>query len=594
MLYLIIGVLALVSVVPMYFYASQVIGASRLAMKVNEQFLQNTMTSTLAEDISQRHVNLRTMLDNLSSAIEVTSGGDLSGKKVEAPELRALLEPFVTSSPDVAYATLLNTDAYFIQAGRIAPPDQDPFMKRELLRAFDAARAGRPYSGQALRVGGGKNAKTLMLESKPIMAGGHFVGMIAAVVDLQFLMDRLQAMGEAGLLAYAVDREGRLVACASSQYITGQDMTQLEIVKNFIDQGGRAPVRATSEFRISENGQRTAMLGTYRRVPSLDWTVFAQKTQREAYASVYDMQFNAWKWALIAALVAVVIGVFAARSITSPLLVLTASSRAIARGDFAQRVKLKSRTEIGELAQTFNRMSEDLEQLVLDLKRAAEENRALFLNSIQMLAGAVDEKDPYTRGHSDRVTRYSVLLAKELGLSKDEIEVVRIAAQLHDVGKIGIEDRVLKKPGALTPEEFELMKAHTVKGANILRPVQQLTAMIPGIELHHESLDGRGYPYGLKGDQIPISARIIMVADTFDAMTTNRPNQAAMDPEYVVRIINSLARTKFDPKVVSALTSAFESGHLYPTQKPGSAPAAETPVTARPFAATPMAATGTA
>ncbi len=106
------------------------------------------------------------------------------------------------------------------------------------------------------------------------------------------------------------------------------------------------------------------------------------------------------------------------------------------------------------------------------------------------------------------------------------------------------------------------MKTHTTKGANILRPVRQLTEMLPGIELHHESLDGRGYPYGLKGDQIPLMPRIIMVADTFDAMTTNRPYQAAMDAEYVVRIINSLANTKFDPKVVTALTSVFERGTL--------------------------------
>src|SRR5438045_7722331 len=110
-------------------------------------------------------------------------------------------------------------------------------------------------------------------------------------------------------------------------------------------------------------------------------------------------------------------------------------------------------------------MSSDLERLVFDLKRAAEENRSLFLASIQMLAGAVDEKDPYTRGHSDRVTRYSVLLAKEMALTSEDIEKIRVSAQLHDVGKIGIEDRILKKPGALTPEEYEIMKTDTVKGA---------------------------------------------------------------------------------------------------------------------------------
>jgi putative nucleotidyltransferase with HDIG domain len=243
--------------------------------------------------------------------------------------------------------------------------------------------------------------------------------------------------------------------------------------------------------------------------------------------------------------------------------VLTESSRAIARGDFSQRVQLSSRTEIGELAGTFNTMSEELEQFVADLKRAAEENRALFLNSIQMLAGAVDEKDPYTRGHSDRVTRYSVMLATELGLPDDFVEKLRISAQLHDVGKIGIEDRVLKKPGALTPEEFEIMKTHTTKGANILRPVKQLQEMLPGIELHHESLDGRGYPYGLKGDAIPLMARIIAVADTFDAITTNRPYQTAHDGAYAVRVINSLALKRLDPKVVAALTALFERGQIH-------------------------------
>src|SRR5213076_2614579 len=242
-----------------------------------------------------------------------------------------------------------------------------------------------------------------------------------------------------------------------------------------------------------------------------------------AYRGVYEMQRTARLLALLAVLLSIGISIFAARRITNPLEILTASSRAIARGDFSHRVQLASRTEIGELAATFNTMSEDLEQFVLDLKRAATENRELFMGSIQMLAGAVDEKDPYTRGHSDRVTRYSVLIAKELGLPEEEIEKIRISAQLHDVGKIGIEDRILKKPGALTPDEYEIMKTHTTKGAAILRPVEMLKEMIPGIELHHESLDGRGYPCGLQGDQVPLMARIIMVADTFAAMRTNRP-----------------------------------------------------------------------
>jgi putative nucleotidyltransferase with HDIG domain len=265
-------------------------------------------------------------------------------------------------------------------------------------------------------------------------------------------------------------------------------------------------------------------------------------------------------------LLSIGIGIIAARRITNPLEVLTESSHAIARGDFSQRVQVKSRTEIGELAETFNFMSGEIEHFVLDLKRAAAENRELFMNSIQMLAGAVDEKDPYTRGHSDRVTKYSVLIAKEMGLPEEFQEIVRVSAQLHDVGKIGIEDRILKKPGALTAEEFEIMKTHTTKGANILRPVAQLKEMIPGIELHHESLDGRGYPHGYKADEIPLLPRIIAVADTFDALTTNRPYQQAHDCEDALRIIRSISGKRLDATAVAALEAIYQRGEIHVPQ----------------------------
>jgi putative nucleotidyltransferase with HDIG domain len=289
------------------------------------------------------------------------------------------------------------------------------------------------------------------------------------------------------------------------------------------------------------------------------------------------MEETARRLALFAVIVSMAISILAARRITHPLEVLTASSRAIAKGDFTQRVRVKSRTEIAELASTFNHMSEELEQFVLDLKRAAQENRELFLGSIQMLAGAVDEKDPYTRGHSDRVTRYSVLIARELGLTEQSLEVVRVAAQLHDVGKIGIEDRILKKPGALTNEEFAIMKTHTTKGANILRPVAQLKEMLPGIELHHESLDGRGYPRGLKDNEIPLLARIIAVADTFDALTTNRPYQQAHAAQDALRIIHSLAGKRLDPVVVSAFSALYERGEIRLQRSSAPAPANSIP-----------------
>jgi HD-GYP domain-containing protein (c-di-GMP phosphodiesterase class II) len=555
LLYLISGVLLLVGVVPLYFYGTQVVAMNRERLQANEQYLQTTVTKSLSDDIEHRQVTLQTSLGNLSAAVMVASGGDLTGEHVNAPELRALIERFTSSNDILDYATLLNDDGKGISAGRIAP---DAFVQRELEHAFSAAREGRVYNGQALTVGSGKDQRTTMLVSTPIMSNNHFLGMIGVVVDLQYLINSLKDASRGGLDTFVVDRQGRLVAGTDKLYATGQEMTGNQLVKTFVDEGSR--LAATSEFSTVQGKRSVRMLGTYSPVPSLEWAVVAQKDLANAYQSVSEMQYEAERFELYAIVLSMAFGIFAARRLSTPLQILTESSRAIAKGDFSQRVHVRSRTEIGELAETFNHMTSDLERFVFDLKRAAEENRSLFLSSIQMLAGAVDEKDPYTRGHSDRVTRYSVLIAKELELPEEEVERIRISAQLHDVGKIGIEDRILKKPGALTPDEYEIMKTHTTKGAAILRPVEMLKEMIPGIELHHESLDGRGYPHGLKGEEIPMIPRIIMVADCFDAMTTNRPYQAAMDPEYVVRIITSLINTKFDPKVVAALTAVFERG----------------------------------
>jgi HD-GYP domain-containing protein (c-di-GMP phosphodiesterase class II) len=457
---------------------------------------------------------------------------------------------------------LVNAEDRGTFAGTIEP---DAFLLKELDRGVSAARELREYNGGAIAIGSGKETRTVMVMAKPIVdESNSYLGALELIVDLNFLTQKLKETSDRdpGLETFVVDESGRVIASPITRYATGQDMTSNDLVKNFVEQGVNKRIGLTKEYKLQVGKNKVPMLGTYYAVPGLGWGVMSQTTQADAYFDILDMQHDAVRFALVAIAFSILLGIWAARRLTTPLNVLTQSSRSIAEGDFSQRVHLNSRTEFGELAETFNTMTDELERYVDDLRNAAEENKTLFMRSIQMMAGAVDEKDPYTRGHSDRVTRYSVLIATEMGLKPDEVEKIRISAQLHDVGKIGIEDRILKKPGALTPEEFEIMKTHTTKGAAILRPVEMLRDMLPGIELHHESLDGRGYPHGLKGDQIPLMPRIIMVADTFDAMTTNRPYQAAMDPEYVIRIINSLAATKFDPIVVTAMTRVFESGKL--------------------------------
>jgi putative nucleotidyltransferase with HDIG domain len=306
------------------------------------------------------------------------------------------------------------------------------------------------------------------------------------------------------------------------------------------------------------------MIGTYSTFPEVNWAVVAERSLDDARtdAGVTELNRQALAFVTVVVLVAILFGYFFAVGISGPIRGLAASTRAISRGEFHQRSPVRGASEISELAENFNKMASDIEEYIEKLKEAAEENRELFIGSIRMLAAAIDEKDPYTRGHSGRVAKYSMIIGEYLQLTSEDLDRLRISALLHDVGKIGVDDRVLKKPGKLTDEEFDLMKQHTVKGANIMRPVAQLKEMLPGIELHHERLDGAGYPYGLAADQIPLMARIIAVADTLDAITTNRPYQSAMDLDFAMDRIRSLAVSRFDPKVVAALESAVRAGRL--------------------------------
>ena len=555
LLYVILGVLLAISVLPMYFYSAQIENMNRERLKTNEMLLQNTVTRSLADDISQHQDALHMMLANLSSSIQVMmlanpSGSDLNEQKLLTPELRAMLENFVSSSNDIAYATLLNADAKGISAGRIEP---DAFLQRELERAYQAAREGRVYSGQPLMVGSGKSARTVMLVSSPIMYGGRFLGMIGSVVDMDYLIRRLQQVSLTGLMPYVVDSQGRLVAAATAQYATGQDMSHFEIVRSFVDEGSKAQLAATREFAIRDGKDTTEMLGTYSPVTSLDWAVVVQKPREDAYRGIYEMQRTGRLLAWLAVFVSVGLSIFSARRITSPLQVLAQSSRAIARGDFSQRAHIKTRTEIGELATTFNTMSDELEQFVEDLRRAADENKNLFMGSIQMLAGAVDEKDPYTRGHSDRVTKYSMMIAKDMGLDPGFLEILRVSAQLHDVGKIGIDDQVLKKAGPLTPDEYRKIQAHVEIGVTILKDLKKLSHILPGVRHHHESLDGSGYPDRLSGEQIPLEARIIAVADSFDAMSSDRHYRKRLTPMQIDDIFHKGRGQQWDCSVVDAL-----------------------------------------
>jgi response regulator RpfG family c-di-GMP phosphodiesterase len=209
-------------------------------------------------------------------------------------------------------------------------------------------------------------------------------------------------------------------------------------------------------------------------------------------------------------------------------------------------------------------LNRNLELKVLERTRElAAKNVELslaYLNTIKALAGAIDAKDQYTGGHSARVGTYAGMIARRMGLGEQRVRRVYIAGILHDVGKIGIREDVLLKPGRLTREEYEEMKRHPILSAQIVKPVHWLADVVPSIRHHHEwySGDPRGYPDQLKGDAIDLGARIILVADTIDAMTTSRPYRKGLPIEKVGRELKLYASTQFDPDVVAAALDLFK------------------------------------
>jgi putative nucleotidyltransferase with HDIG domain len=532
-----------------------------------ERVQQTELTRSLAQEVQFFESNLTQQLISQRQILTLTGLIDNVTDPVAEPKVTRLLENFVDSNRNsFIYLTAVGRDGKGTTASQgNFRAEQDPFVAKALQRAFVTCVQSVKFRSDPLALA--PDNRPAFVIAVPLKdSQDNFTGMLAAVVSLDPILHRLQDASIRGRKVFIVDHYGHIVAHPDTKHVVpGEDLSDKS---HMVAQIKALPkeLRNTETVRFSEkeNNRVVEMVGTYSTFPEVNWAVVSERSVDEARADagVTELNQQALAFVSVVVLVAILFGYFFAVGISTPIRSLAASTRAISRGEFHQRTPVRGAAEISELAENFNLMASDIEEYIEKLKEAAEKNRELFIGSIRMLAAAIDEKDPYTRGHSGRVAKYSTIIAQEMKLSPEDLDKLKIAALLHDVGKIGVDDRVLKKPGSLTPEEFEIMKTHTTKGANIMRPVSQLKDMLPGIELHHEHMDGRGYPYGLTGPQIPQMARIIGVADTLDAMTTNRPYQTAMDLDYALGRIKALSGSKFDEAIVIALESAIKAGKL--------------------------------
>lgn len=573
-------ILISISVLPLWFFGARMVSINKGRLETQEKILQTTLSKSLAQEIQLYMINVRQQVKELFDAVIPIAVEVRNSSYENNPRLENAMEASLAEQTSVIYVTVLNSEA----RGRGAQATQasgfnagsDMFVHKTLDAAFLAARQGQQYESNPLTAVGPHGSELVMVIAEPIQRQNTFLGMVAAVVTLRPLGDELAESRRLGLEAYIVDNSGRTVASNNpDQNVAGIDMVSNPIVQKFLAWQGRARLTETSEYNLVINGRTVPMLGTYS--PTMDgrWGVILQKKKSVAFITATEMRNATIRLGLLVIVISLIVAVFASKSITRPIDQLARTARAIAARDFSVRANIHNRTEIGELAQGFNIMAEDIQQYISDLKSASDENRQLFIDSIEMIAAAVDAKDPYTKGHSSRVSQYSVILAVEMGLDTREVEKIRASATLHDVGKIGVDDYVLRKPGVLTDDEFELMKRHTIIGFEIVRQVQQLAETLPGIRWHHESLDGTGYPDGIRGDEIPLMVRVISVADTFDATTTDRPYQTGRTFPEALEILKKHAGTRYDPIVVDAMHSAYTKGYLSRFEKTHRPPVAE-------------------
>jgi len=545
-----------VSLTPLLVTDRVLISQNRESLETMEKKYTARSAAGIADSISAFYRSSEEQLATLADTMKFSQA--LSGKNpFSTTAASGILPDFVKGRSTFLALRVIDQEG---QGGAIGPPNLPPAIEQEFRRGYLEGRDGRRYSSNPVQARG--FASSVVVIAEPVSGeSGETIGVVEGLVSWQPIERQIEEEARQEITVALLDHEGNILLASKNRPASRP-------AGNLVADYRQSPARLTRAYR--SGGE--ALLGSIVPVEAPDWAVLVERDQRLAFASVDEMTRQTIFWSLLALALAIGVGVVVAIRLASPIRALAEQAHEIAEGRYGHRAEVRGAAEIADLSSSFNRMSESIERAMADLKKAARENHELFINSVRALAAAIDAKDPYTRGHSERVARYAVSIARAMELPPEEVRKVRLSALLHDVGKIGIDDRILRKPTALTDEEFEVMKTHPAKGAAIMSAIPQLADVVPGMKHHHEKWEGGGYPDGLKGEEIPLLARIVSVADTFDAMTTTRPYQKAMQITYVINRIQSLAGTRFDRRITDVLVKAYQNGDLLPaTADTGSA-----------------------
>ena len=574
-LYSLTAVMLVAGLLPLFLTTGWLVRRNREALETSERLLQLDQTRSIAQQARLYLQSMHDQVQAIAETFEIGSGPREVRARIENVSPKALVD-FIQEDR-VRSITVFTRDRRFVSAGYSLDDEAiESSLRQSLVEGLSGkAWVSPPHVSEDL-------LDTVVIISAPVRAsyGGEgeptVAGVVSAMISLKPIEDMVKQKADERRSVFVVDEQGRLVTHSDPETLyKGVDLSTTAIVRSFQDSRGLAS--GSENFELVRDSEPMQMLGTFfpigdrsSSVPflrTLGWGAIVQAEQDAVFFSARQIVKNSLLIAILSAGLAVVLAVVFAGRLSQPIAELAEGARRLASGDFSQNIEVKSGNEIGEFAETFNFMVEEIRRFIERLRKAAEENKQMFMGAVMSLAAAIDAKDPYTAGHSERVAHYSATIANILQFPEEQVETIRISALMHDVGKIGIQDNILGKAGPLTDKEFEIMKTHPTKGADIMQHVPQLSAMIPGIKFHHENVDGTGYPDGLKGDEIPLIAKVVSVADTFDAMTTNRPYQKAMEITYVFTRMRSFIGKKFEKHLVEALITAYEEGLIRPNMK---------------------------
>jgi putative nucleotidyltransferase with HDIG domain len=496
---------------------------------------------------------------------------DALGKLLDGPELSAaiarrdaarLLDLLDPLPQDADWAAVVAADGVTLAARRAAAPAQ-PGSGAAAPTAGGAAGAP-PASPSGLAVGrsrpvelalqgvadfsgerhgglGDLSGAPSLVAAAPVHDGTRVVGALVVGSDMAAAAQRLKLATRADAALF--DAEGHALV---NTLAPGQERAALPAIDAAPADDELRPAR----MRAGDS-EYVALVAPLR-VRDATVGALAIALPAEAVESLGAETRQQLTWLFGGAMIAAaMLGFLISGLISRPIHALAVAARAVGAGDLARRSGVRGSDEIGTLGQTFDAMTANLQLRQHQLAEA-------YLNTVRALANAVDAKDPYTHGHSQRVAAYALRVARQLGLDDALMPQIEMGGLLHDVGKIGVPDHVLLKPGKLDDAEFEMIKRHAAIGHDILRPIGFEPTVMHIVRHHHERMNGRGYPDGLVGESIPLVARIVCVCDAYDTMTSDRAYQRSRGHAGAVDELRKWAGQQFDPACIEALATAVD------------------------------------